>query len=133
MPAIARSADRRSDCGIGVASTTNAAPADRAAATEKQAVGGGTADEPTTASAKSPRSRNGNADPTPHATWSAASATRILPVSRVVTSTIPRVAPQIGWVAFSLRGLPAIRFAPGDGPMVPSQYSSTYREHGCTP
>jgi len=68
------------DFGMGITSVISAVPVARAPATAKQALGGGTRDEPTTASASSSRLRNGNADPEPQATWRTVNAARALPV-----------------------------------------------------
>jgi hypothetical protein len=96
--AIPKSDARRTGGGKGITLATSAVPVASAPATAKQALGGGTREEPTTASARSRRLRKGKADPNPQAKWRTASAARIPPVSRAeIRMSLRVVGPRVCW------------------------------------
>jgi hypothetical protein len=81
---MTRSRGRRHAGGTGATPEASAAPAASAPATAKQDRGGGTVAVPTTASASSPRLRNGTEEPNPQATCRADNAASTPPVMRAV-------------------------------------------------
>ena len=92
--AIPRSENRRMGGEMGITLATSAVPVERAAATAKQAIGGGTDEEPTTAFASSRRVRNGNADPIPLAKWRTANVAKTPPVTLAVVCIGRTVVPR---------------------------------------